>query len=78
MRAYFGDTRFRQIAESNAIEGNTLSETETETEMAVMKGVTIAGHDPAYSKDAVNLSMALERMVELAQDRLPTGIEQVK
>ena len=76
LRAYFGDTRFRQITESNAIEGNTLSE--AETEIAVMMGVTIAGHNPAYSKEAVNLSMALERMVELAQDKSPTGIEQVK
>ena len=76
LRAYFGDTRFRQIAESNAIEGSTL--TVGETELAVSKGITITGHDPAYSRDAVNLSKALERMVELAQDRSPTDLDQVK
>ena len=76
LRAYFGDTRFRQIAESNAIEGSTLSV--GETELAVSKGITITGHDPAYSKDAVNLSKALERMVDLARDRSPTGLDQVK
>ena len=76
LRAYFGDTRFRQIAESNAIEGNTLSVEETET--AVLKGTAIAGHDPAYAKDAVNLSKALERMVELAGDASPATLDQVK
>lgn len=76
LREYFGDTRFRQIAESNAIEGSTLSV--GETELAVMKGVTITGHDPAYAKDAVNLSKALERMVELAGDGSPTTLDQVK
>lgn len=76
LRAYFGDTRFRQIAESNAIEGSTLSVEETET--AVLKGTAITGHDPAYAKDAVNLSQALDRMVELAGDGSPTTPDQVK
>ena len=76
LHAFFGDTRFRQIAESNAIEGSPLSA--GETELAVLKGVTITGHDPAYSKDAVNLSKALERMVELARDKSPTTLDQVK
>ena len=76
LRAYFGDTRFRQIAESNAIEGSTLNV--GETELAVSKGITITGHDPAYSRDAVNLSKALERMVDLAADKSPTDLEQVK
>lgn len=76
LRAYFGDTRFEQIAESNAIEGSTLSV--GETQLAVLRGITITGHDPAYSKDAVNLSKALERMVELAGDRSPTTFDQVK
>lgn len=75
LRAYFGDTRFRQIAESNAIEGSTLDV--GETELAVSKGITITGHDPAYSRDAVNLSRALERMVELAKDKSPTDHLQV-
>lgn len=76
LRAYFGDKRFEQIAESNAIEGSTLSA--GETQMAVLRGITITGHDPAYSKDAVNLSQALEHMVELANDPSPTDCRQVK
>lgn len=76
LRAYFGEKRFQQIAESNAIEGSTLSV--GETQLAVLRGVTITGHDPAYSKDAVNLSMALARMVELALDPSPTTLGQVK
>ena len=76
LRAYFGDTRFRQIAESNAIEGSTL--TVGETELAVSKGITITGKDPTYSKDAVNLSKALERMVVLAKKGSPTELDQVR
>ena len=76
LRAYFGDKRFEQIAESNAIEGSTLNA--GETQMAVLRGITITGHDPAYSKDAVNLSRALEHMVELANDPSPTDCRQVK
>ncbi len=76
LRAYFGDKRFEQIAESNAIEGSTLGV--GETQMAVLRGITITGHDPAYSADAVNLSRALERLVELAQDPAPTSLEQMK
>ena len=76
LRAYFGDTRFEQIAESNAIEGSTLSA--GETELAIMQGITITGHDPVYSRDAINLSQALERLVELAKEPSATNIEQVK
>lgn len=76
LRAYFGDKRFEQIAESNAIEGSTLGV--GETQMAVLQGITITGHDPAYTADAVNLSRALERLVELANDPHPTTLEQVK
>ena len=76
LRAYFGDKRFEQIAESNAIEGSTLSV--GETQLAILRGVTITGHDPVHSKAAVNLSKALERMVGLAQDGTPTDIGQVK
>jgi len=76
LRAYFGEKRFEQIAESNAIEGSTLSV--GETQMAVLRGITITGHDPAFAKDAVNLSKALERMVELARDPSPTTLGQVK
>jgi Fic family protein len=76
LRAYFGEKRFEQIAESNAIEGSTLDV--GETQLAVLQGVTITGHDPAYSKDAVNLSRALEHMVELAREQSPTTLGQVK
>ena len=71
LKAYFGDKRFEQIAESNAIEGSTLDV--GETQMAVLRGITVTGHDPAYSADAVNLSRALEHMVELARDPSPTS-----
>ena len=76
LRAYFGEKRFEQIAESNAIEGSTLGV--GETQLAILRGVTITGHDPAYSKDAVNLSKALEYMVELARAPSPTTLGQVK
>jgi len=76
LRAYFGDTRFEQVAESNAIEGSTLSA--GETKLAIMQGITITGHDPAYSRDAINLSNALERLVELAKESPATDIEQVQ
>jgi len=76
LRAYFGDKRYEQIAESNAIEGSTLSA--GETELAVEKGITITGHDPAYSADAINLSRALAHMVELAKDPSPSDCRQVK
>ena len=72
LRAYFGDKRYEQIAESNAIEGSTLSV--GETELAVEKGITITGHDPAYSADATNLSRALAHMVELAKDTAAVGL----
>ncbi len=76
LRGYFGDKRYEQIAESNAIEGSTLSV--GETQLAVEKGVTITGHDPAYSADAINLSSALAHMVELAKDPSPSDCRQVK
>lgn len=75
LRAYFGDKRFEQIAESNAIEGSTLSV--GETQLAVLKGITITGHDPAYSRDAVSLANALDRISELASVPTPTDIGQV-
>ena len=76
LRDHFGDKRYEQIAESNAIEGSTLSV--GETELAVEKGMTITGHDPAYSADAINLSQALAYMVELAKDPSPSDCRQVK
>jgi Fic family protein len=76
VRDYYGDKRFEQVAESNAIEGSPL--TAGETELAVMKGITISGHDPAYTKDAVALDSALTRIAELARDAAtPTNIAQL-
>ncbi len=72
LRAYFTDKRFEQIAESNAIEGSPLSV--GETELAIMKGVTISGHDPAWSQDAVRLAGALDFMADLARQREPATL----
>jgi Fic family protein len=77
LRAYYGEKRFEQVAESNAIEGSTLSA--GETELAVMKGITITGHDPAFTKDAVALDRALVRITELARQREdPTDLAQLQ
>lgn len=76
VRDYYGEKRFEQVAESNAIEGNTLSV--GETELAVMKGVTITGHDPAFVRDAIALDKALTRIAELARHpETPTEIGQL-
>lgn len=74
VKDYYGEKRFEQVAESNAIEGSTLSA--GETELAVLKGITITGHDPAYAKDAMALDRALTRITELARDvKHPTNIK---
>lgn len=76
LREYYGEKRFEQVAESNAIEGSTLSA--GETELAVLKGITVTGHDPAYTKDAIALDRALTRITEIARDReASTNIAQV-
>lgn len=76
LRAHFGATRFDLIAESNALEGSTLNA--GETELAVLSGVTISGHDPAYVRDARTLSAAMDRVVDLARGTDPTDIDQVR
>lgn len=76
LRRYYGDKRFEQVAESNAIEGSTL--TAGETKLAVTKGVTLTGHDPAHVRDAVALDKALQRLAELAQADGPTDIPQLQ
>ena len=76
LQDYYGEKRFEQIAESNALEGSTLSV--GETELAVLKGITVSGHDPGYSKDAQALARALDELTELARAKTPTDIEQVK
>lgn len=73
---YYGQKRFEQIAESNALEGSTLSV--GETELAVMKGITISGHDPGYSRDAQTLARALDELVRMAHVKAPTDVQQVK
>jgi len=49
-----------------------------ETELAVLKGTTITGHDPAYVRDAIALDKALVRIAELARNgSSPTNIDQL-
>lgn len=67
VRKYYGEKKYEQVAESNAIEGSTLSA--RETELAVLKGVTTTGHDPAYVKDAISLEKALTKLVEMAKNK---------
>lgn len=76
LRRYYGDTKFEQIAESNAIEGSTLSV--GETEIAVLKGTTLTGHDPGYVRDAQALAQALDRLAELAKSPGPTDKMELK
>ena len=77
VRDYYGEKRFEQVAESNALEGSTLSV--GETELAVLKGITITGHDPAFTRDAIALDRALTRIAELAREvSTPTNIEQLQ
>ena len=77
LRDYYGEKRFEQVAESNAIEGSTLSV--GETELAVLKGVTITGHDPAFVRDAIALDKALSKIAEMARQAEPqTGITHLK
>lgn len=75
LHKYYGSKRFEQVAESNAIEGSTLSV--GETEIAVLKGITLTGHDPAFVRDALALDAALSRTAELAKLKEPTDIEQL-
>lgn len=76
LQAYYGEKRFEQIAESNALEGSTL--TAGETELAVARGVTFTGHDPAFVRDAHALASALDRLAVLARGREPTSLDQLK
>ena len=71
LKADFADRRFEQIAESNAIEGSPLSV--RETQLAVQQGVTISGHDPSWSADAVNLNRGLDFAAELARSARPVS-----
>lgn len=73
---YYTRTRFEQIAESNALEGSTLSV--GETELAVMKGITITGHDPGFVRDARTLSNALDELAHMARIQTPTDLRQLR
>ncbi len=75
LKSFYGQKRFEQVAESNALEGSTLSV--GETELAILKGITITGHNPAYVRDAVSLDNALKRIAEMAKLSAPTDIEQL-
>lgn len=70
LKRYYGEKRFEHVAESNAIEGSTLSI--GETRLAVLKGITLTGHDPAYIRDAIALDTALIRLAEMAAKKVPT------
>ena len=72
----YGQKRFEYVAESNALEGSTLSV--GETELAVLKGITVTGHDPGYVRDAVDLDNALQSLSTLAKKNIPIDIEQIK
>ena len=72
LKNYYGEKRFEQVAESNGIEGSTLSV--GETQLAVLKGITVTGHDPAYARDAIALDKALTRLTEIARTSKPTDI----
>jgi Fic family protein len=76
LRDYYGRTRFEQVAESNAIEGSTLDV--GETQLAILKGVTVLGHDPRYVQDARALNLALTEVEALAKEQKPIDILEVK
>lgn len=76
LERYYGKKRFEQVAESNAIEGSTLSV--GETELAVLKGITITGHDEGFVKDAVALDAALTALLQIAKTQKPIDILEVK
>lgn len=76
LQSYYGAKRMEQVAESNALEGSTLSV--GETELAVLKGATLTGHNPRFVRDAIDLDAALRRLAELARDSSPTNVEQLQ
>jgi Fic family protein len=75
LKRYYGTKRFEQVAESNAIEGSTLSV--RETELAITKGITLNEHNPQYIQDAKSLNNALIRLVDLANSDHPIDIPNV-
>jgi Fic family protein len=75
LRNYYGRIRFEQVAESNAIEGSTL--TVRETKLAILKGITIDEQSPQYSEDARALDRAHQRLLELATIQTSTDNAEV-
>ncbi len=61
---------------STAIEGNTL--TESETRAVLLDGVTIAGKSLREHLEVVNHRAGIERVEELAQRRMPIGEDVIK
>jgi Fic family protein len=76
LRRYYDTSRLRDVTESMAIEGSTLDL--RETELAVLQGVTLTGHDPGYVRDAKALFLAFERLAELAKVEKPIDLLEVK
>ncbi|MDX1998155.1 MAG: Fic family protein [Thermoanaerobaculia bacterium] len=76
VRRYYDSSRLRDVTESMAIEGSTLDL--RETELAVLQGVTLTGHDPGYVRDAKALFLAFERLAELATVHKPIDLTEVK
>ena len=76
LKRHYGQTIFEQVAESNALEGSTLSV--GETEVAILKGVTLTGHDPRFVRDAHSLHAALLRLRELSVTGSPSSLETVQ
>lgn len=76
LKSYYGDRLFEQVAESNAIEGSTLDA--GETKLAVLRGITTTGHDPAYVRDARTLHAALNQLTVLAREDRATDIAQIR
>ena len=65
VRAVRDDLRVLLTYHSNAIEGNTLDE--SETQMVIEHGITIAGHTVKEHLEAINHAEAITRLYELAE-----------
>ena len=71
LRQYYGDRRFEEVAESSRLEGSSLDAGATQLAIgvALQKGITLSGHDPAYVRDAQSLNRALEEVQTIAKAR---------
>lgn len=73
LRRIHEDLQVRLTFHSNAIEGNTLSL--RETQLVIEHGVTIGGHSLREHLEATNHASAYRRLLELARDDAPLGLE---